>query len=222
MGLSRLAQSLDVIMQGAQASGPWYLSGGISAANCVWAYLPKGAADLATSYVNLANPGTYNATPRVAPSLSSGWVFTGTQWLTNTYKLQDTSLVIVQFNNNSGTGYLFSQYKTTGGEKIVVGIVPNLAGVVRYVNGNAYTGVAPVLNSGNLAVGNGNGYRNGIANATIANSTLTSDQNFAIGAQYPGYGPYSLLSATIVAIAAYIVAPNDTQVAAVSTAMAAL
>jgi len=46
------------------ASGvePWWLSGGIAAANCVAAYQPKGAASLEASYVNLANPGTYNLT----------------------------------------------------------------------------------------------------------------------------------------------------------------
>ena len=41
---------------------PWYLAGGVSAANCVAAYQPIGAADYAASKVNLANPGTYNAT----------------------------------------------------------------------------------------------------------------------------------------------------------------
>ena len=33
------------------------------------AYQPKGAASLAASYFNLANPGTYNAAPGTAPSL---------------------------------------------------------------------------------------------------------------------------------------------------------
>ena len=39
---------------------PWWLSGGISAANCVGAYLAKGAADYETSKINLATPGTYD------------------------------------------------------------------------------------------------------------------------------------------------------------------
>lgn len=41
---------------------PWWLAGGIPRDACVAAYQPKGAADLATSYINLANPGTYNVT----------------------------------------------------------------------------------------------------------------------------------------------------------------
>jgi hypothetical protein len=44
------------------ASGGWWLSGGIAAANCIAAYQAKGAADYAASLVNLANPGTYNCT----------------------------------------------------------------------------------------------------------------------------------------------------------------
>ena len=65
------------------AAVPWWLSGGISAANCIAAYQPKGAADLAASYVNLANPGTYNAAPGVAPTWAAadGWTFGGTNYL---------------------------------------------------------------------------------------------------------------------------------------------
>lgn len=63
----------------------WYLAGGIDAANCVAAYQPKGAASHALSYVNLANPGTYDAAPGTAPTWdqATGWIFNGTsQYLT--------------------------------------------------------------------------------------------------------------------------------------------
>ena len=61
---------------GAEAVADWWLSGGIAAANCIVAYQPKGAADYATSKVNLANPGTLNLTdPTNYPawSASNGW-----------------------------------------------------------------------------------------------------------------------------------------------------
>src|SRR5574338_141498 len=61
---------------GAQAAtAPWWLSGGVSPPDVVAAYQPKGAANLAESYINLANPGTYNASPAVSPGWSSltGW-----------------------------------------------------------------------------------------------------------------------------------------------------
>lgn len=41
------------------AAAPWYLAGG--APTPIAVYQPKGAASLAASYVNLANPGTYDA-----------------------------------------------------------------------------------------------------------------------------------------------------------------
>jgi hypothetical protein len=51
----------------------WYLAGG--APLPIAAYQPKGAVDLAASYINLANPGTYNVAPGSAPTLGdSGWI----------------------------------------------------------------------------------------------------------------------------------------------------
>jgi hypothetical protein len=46
-----------------KAATPWYLAGGVAAANCVNPYQFIGAADYATSKINLANPGTYNCVP---------------------------------------------------------------------------------------------------------------------------------------------------------------
>lgn len=62
----------------------WYQPTGIALANVIGAYAPKGAASLAASYVNLANPGTNNAAPGVAPTFNAatGWGGTGSQWLT--------------------------------------------------------------------------------------------------------------------------------------------
>jgi hypothetical protein len=71
---------------------PWYLAGGVAAANCVAAYLAKGAADYATSKVNLANPGTHDLTDgAVAPAFdaATGWTFDGA----TTYLVTDLSTV---------------------------------------------------------------------------------------------------------------------------------
>lgn len=56
---------------------PWYQAGNSPAPIAV--YLPKGAASLADSYVNLANPGTYNLAPGAAPAFdtATGWTFDG-------------------------------------------------------------------------------------------------------------------------------------------------
>ena len=56
----------------------WWLAGGIHPSQVVAAYQPKGAASLDASYINLANPGTYDAQVGSVPKLdSSGWVFDG-------------------------------------------------------------------------------------------------------------------------------------------------
>ena len=56
------------------AAADWWA---VAGKTCVAAYQPKGAADLAASYVNLANPGTYDAVPDSSFSfdVSIGWIF---------------------------------------------------------------------------------------------------------------------------------------------------
>ncbi len=75
----------DPILGYIQIGIEWWLRGGIPAANCIAAYQPINAASLAASYVNLANPGTNDAAPGVAPgwNKTDGWTFNGlTQYLT--------------------------------------------------------------------------------------------------------------------------------------------
>jgi len=79
----------------------------VAGKTCVAAYQPKGAADIAASYVNLASPGTYNAAPGTAPTwdATSGWIFNGsTQYLTTGVipTVFNTWTVIVRFSNVSG------------------------------------------------------------------------------------------------------------------------
>lgn len=62
----------------AVAGGGWWdLDGAIT--SCIAAYQPKGAVDYTASKVNLANPGTYNATEGVAPTwdTTTGWTGDG-------------------------------------------------------------------------------------------------------------------------------------------------
>lgn len=59
-----------------QSVGQWWLTAGVTP---IAAYQSKWAASLSASYVNLANPGTYNITAGVAPLWSTdyGWQFDG-------------------------------------------------------------------------------------------------------------------------------------------------
>lgn len=67
------------------AAGGWWLPTGVAAANCKAAYRSIGAADLATSLINLNSPGTGDAvkmgTGNPTWSAAAGWTCTGNQWL---------------------------------------------------------------------------------------------------------------------------------------------
>ena len=84
MPISRL-HSTSRCLNG-NAKVPWYLSGGIAKSNVVCAYQPKGAATQASSYINLANPGTYNASSAAPPtwSAANGWILNGSSQFLDT------------------------------------------------------------------------------------------------------------------------------------------
>ncbi len=59
---------------------PWWLAGGIPPEACVAAYRAKGASSLEASKINLANPGTYTLTAvGTAPTWNdiNGWIGSG-------------------------------------------------------------------------------------------------------------------------------------------------
>ncbi len=71
---------LQPVLSGSNVTPPWYLAGGIPAENCLRAYQPMLADDLADSYINLVNPGTGNIVQVGAPGwdLANGWTGNGT------------------------------------------------------------------------------------------------------------------------------------------------
>jgi hypothetical protein len=63
---------------------PWYACEGLGDELCVAAYKPLGAASIADSYINLANPGTYNCTnPGESPNWNTGngWICNGDSYI---------------------------------------------------------------------------------------------------------------------------------------------
>jgi hypothetical protein len=62
---------------GTTAVTPWYLKGGLALSDWDRIYHAKGATSLANSYVNIANPGTKNASAGTAPTWDAvnGWSF---------------------------------------------------------------------------------------------------------------------------------------------------
>lgn len=209
---------------GAAAAAQWWLSGGVSAANAIAVYQPIGAASLATSYTNLANPGTYDAAPGVAPTFAAatGWTFNGsTQYLTTGVVPGSGWSAIVRFADAvTSNGYLFGAKGSN-----FWGILPQYSSntLVLYVAGaSTATGqaMAPQLSAGVLAIAGTRAYRNGVDdNLTLTNAA--APKSIWIG----GANNTSLenpLSCKIQAIAIYNATLSAAQVAAISAAMAAL
>jgi len=200
---------------------PWYLSGGVPLANCIAAYQPEGADSLVDSYVNLANPGTNNATPGNAPAWSAinGWIFD-----TNLSKYLDTGIIpvtgmsaIVKFSNVGNVdSYLFGS-KTGTGQSFQ--IVPSLSGTnnVRYGNGGEITKTPP-LTEGVLAFAGTKAYRNGVEDATIGVWSGTSTHSINIG-RLNRASPAGYISAYIKAIAFYNTILTQSQITAIYEAI---
>lgn len=157
---------------------PWYLAGGVAAANCKGAYVAVGAANLAASYTNLANPGTNDLTTAAAPTwdVAQGWIFSGgTPYL-------DTG--IVPIDNQSWTQVVQFQGLTTSALKMICGSAvnfgasvfgpePNTGSGARYFYGDGGVNATqtPDMTNGNIIIAGRNCYRNGASDATIPAST---------------------------------------------------
>jgi hypothetical protein len=225
-----------VRLTGGGGETPWWLAGGISAGDVVAAYQAKGAASLAASYVNLANPGTYDAAPGVAPTWATGtgWTFNGTtQWLATgiTPTNDRTWTMVVRFSgvvdsNNrimmglgrpDGASRWFALQATTGSRRFFSGGTLNIGsglttGVIGFAGTTGYTdGVAEI---GTIPASAG----------TFYDTSMARDLAIAFGTQDDGHvnGPVGFFLGSIQA--AFVASATLTagQMAALSAAMAAL
>lgn len=141
---------------------PWYRSG---IPQPIAAYQAIGASSYAASKINLANPGTYDLVEGNAPSFATatGWAGDG---IANYLKtgitcLQRSHSFMVRFSDVANTGYVCG-WNNASGNRFTIS--PALtAGGVRYRYGSLDTNNVPVMVTGTLGIGNGYGWRNGIA-----------------------------------------------------------
>ena len=196
----------------ASTTTPWYLAGGVSAPQA--AYQAKGAASLAASYVNLANPGTNNASPsgtEPAFSTANGWTFSGAAHLASGATFGAAWTMYVRFTQHATFSYVVIQQ----------------GAALRVQNGAAGSGYHVVYLSGNerawtysagqdtvICLAGNNVYQDGVLVGAVAGTPDgTTVRIGATGTSSPHLG-------YIKGYALYATEHNATQVAAISAAMA--
>lgn len=216
----------------ASAAPWWYVAG----KTCVAAYQPKGAASLAASYVNLANPGTYDAAPGTAPDWDSGtgWTFNGsTQYLMMTSPISGTGArsIIARFTPNANADQkIVALGNSSLGNFKDFSFTTEYA--VRIQAANAIWSVSDTTNQVAAVVAPASGstddivaYRNGVAisRTSVVDGAYDTSGGAFIGVFVGSGGTRgSYLNGTIQAVAIYNTTLSAAQVAAVSAAMAAL
>jgi hypothetical protein len=203
----------------------WWLAGGIHPSQVVAAYQPKGAADLAASYVNLANPGTNDATVGVEPTFdSSGWVFDGS-----------TTYLIGPPSNSAGFAVRFSNASFS--TRMIIGVAEG-TNLIGFVNANlglhrtyrnsgnniAYTVTNGAVANGTATINQSGCYLNGTKESGETQGNYSGAINYYIGCRNMNGSPDSVTNAKIQACCFFASGTTLTpaQVAALSAAMAAL
>lgn len=148
-----------VLGRSAGAAAQWWMAAGVTP---VAAYAPKGAASLAASYVNLANPGTYDCAAGVAPTwdATGGWAFNGTTQYLTTGVLPASGWSMIARFSDAGTGYLVGAKGSN-----FWGLFPRYSDAYAMylagASGAAGQFKAPNIATGVMGFAGGKAYRNG-------------------------------------------------------------
>ena len=239
-----MANLLPLLGVGKKA-GDWWLSGDISAANCIAAYQPKGVASYAASKINLANPGTYNLEDAGDTSVPSwngatGWNFDGSddKLYASGYPHIDTDFSIIARGdlliNHNPSSIIFSlkakKYPIKGGWAFKSEQWNNLGNIGYTVFGSLDDDSGISTPSGDSIFALTRDGTNVIyyIEGSPAPKTITTTFNvdltgFYIGAYTTGLGTYfDFLKNNIYALSYYHIALTADQVSALTTAMVTL
>lgn len=210
----------------AAAASDWWL---VSGQTCVAAYQPKGAASLAASYVNLANPGTHDAAPGTAPTFdtATGWTFdaASSQYLTTGVIQQNVNWsIIVRFSGASTSKMLACLIGSDNGtynhhlRQTTNDAVPARS----YRNGMARLVTGAAAASGIMAYAGAGAYFNGATDGTLPDTAGLSGYEIYLGCLNFSGTAGQFLIGTIAAIAIYSTTLSAADVAALTARMQAL
>ena len=159
---------------GGAAAVPWWLYGGVTP---FAAYAPKGAASLADSYINLANPGTYDASPAItAPTFSTatGWTMLNSPLYTGANNAASIVpavgwTILVKFLNAAANGGLFA---VTGNYRWT--IWPNTTSGVDFLYAGVDNYSSPAMTAGVVGFAGNKAYRDGTLAKTLSGTPTMS------------------------------------------------
>ena len=207
---------------------PWYLSGGVTPANCIAVYQAKGAASYAASLVNLKTPGTCDLTETngaVTWDAVNGFQFVaaGTKALDTGILANGTTSVFVRFAGAAsgcavGSAVLnayFLDWPKTGAD--YAAYWANAGWTVVSVGG-AYAAGTYCHNAIDI-------YKNGAFLYNFAGKIWGGISLYALtlGADHTGVGVYdSYFTGNILACSIYSAALSAPQITAIHTAISAL
>lgn len=217
IGIGSIGRSIGLGLNRAAgaAAASWWTAGGVSAADVVAAYQPKGAASLAESYVNLAHPGVNDAAPGNAPDWDAinGWICSGDRLEMGITPGATWSVLIRCSGIPSGnSGYLF------GDSALRFFIRPASGANCQFGSGGNVSLTGGQVSSGVLGMADRTAYINGVSVATIPSGSAPLAIRIA-DYQVAGFRP---ITGNIQAFAIFGVTLSTPQVVAISAAMAAL
>lgn len=218
---------------------PWWLAGGIPRSACMAAYRAVGASDYATSKVNLANPGLYNATDGSAYpawNVATGWTFNNasSQYLNSniTPTVNGQWSVIINYVYTRPATY---SYPTVFGCQPTSIDYPQLTLCVENGTSGApsnntvlrnghITGltITPRIDSGTVAIAGNKAYSNGSLVGTLTVGSVANTYKLYIGAINNNANIISFFNGIIKSLAIYNATLTADQVAALTIAMNAL
>lgn len=220
-----------VIPIAATGSSAWFLAGGINPADCVLAYQPKGATDLASSYINIAHPGTFDASPATAPpglSPTDGWLFDKTQHLNTGMAEQSetwTHIILYKTNVALHNGSVYGNYHSDAAK--ICTEIGTYNGNYTFYHSTGYgyggylsTSAYSVGNFAVIAIAGNRVYINGVQYHTPIpqfGRTVPSSA-FMVGWS----GNNAKLNGAIIAVASYNRTLSQAEITAVTNAMNAL
>jgi hypothetical protein len=190
----------------------------------VAAYQPKGAVDLAASYVNLANPGTLDAVPQGSVSLgTNGWEVIYTSSLETNIPATAITTCILRYQDRFAIASSYSVFGSLASGKRFFAISRSASDVRSYGYGTTNDDGGATASAGIIAISGGKGYFNGVLETNPSTEFSSGNGNNIILNGYNNNGTYTGRdSQTIVCASLYKNTLTPAQVAALSAAMAAL